>query len=115
MSSFIKLIANQRKVDVHMKGMRMGMSERREPLWDTLVEKVKCLEVMYMMVMVVRLTGSKALQSWDVRTKTTGIRGMRGREMGARVIEVTGRGAVTWSYQLEAMASLVVRGVATDG
>ena len=41
---------------MHMRGMRMGMSERREPLQDTLVEMVKCLEVMYMMVMAVRLT-----------------------------------------------------------
>ena len=68
-----------------------------------------------MMAVVVRVTGSKALQGWKMETKTMGIGAMRGREMGARVIEVRGRGAVTLSYQLEAMASLVVRGVATDG
>ena len=68
-----------------------------------------------MTAVVVKMTWSKALQGWEMETMTKVIRGMRGREMGARVIEVRGRGAVTWSYQLEAMASLVVRGVATDG
>ena len=98
-----------------MRGMRMGMSERREPLQDTLVEKVKCLEVMYMMVMVVRLTGSKTLQSWDMGTKTMGVRGMRGREMGPRVLGLMGREAVTWSSRLETMFDLAALGVATDG
>ena len=68
-----------------------------------------------MTAVVVKMTWSKALQGWEMETKTKGIRAMRGREMGARVIEVTGRGAVTWSCQLEAMASLAVRGLATDG
>ena len=48
-----------------------------------------------MMVMVVKVTGSKVLQSWDMQAKTTGVRGMRGRELGARVVELMGREAVT--------------------
>ena len=67
-----------------------------------------------MTAVVVKMTWSKALQGWEMETKTKGIRAMRGREMGARVIEVMGRGAVIWSCQLEAMTSLVVWGVATD-
>ena len=71
--------------------------------------------VMYMMVMVVKVTGSKVLQSWDVQAKTTGVRGMRGREMGARLVELMGREAVTWSSWLETMVDLAALGLATDG
>ena len=68
-----------------------------------------------MTAVVVKMTWSKALQGWEMETMTKVIRAMRGREMGARVIVVRCRGPVTWSYQLEAIASLVVWGVATDG
>ena len=68
-----------------------------------------------MMVMVVKVRGSKVLQSWDMQAKTTGVRGIKGREMGARVVELMGSEVVTWTSRLETMADFAALGVATDG
>ena len=71
--------------------------------------------VMYVMVMVVKVTGSKVLHNWDMQAKTTRVRGMRGREMGAKLVALIGREAVTWSNRLETMVGLAALGLATDG